>query len=148
MNLIELLEQNKEKILQEANAGLERAHLTHYERAGSEIGQQRLRMLYELVLQSVKGRNLKAISDYVAQIAQERFAAGYDLYEVQVAFNVLEEACWKQIIAEVPATELAQALGLVGTVHGAAKDKLAVTYVSLASQTKSPSLNLMALFQA
>ena len=35
----------------------------------------------------------------------------------------------------VPPGELAEALGLVGTVLGAAKDALARAYVSLASQT-------------
>ena len=43
--------------------------------------------------------------------------------------------------------ELARALGLVSTVLGAAKDSLARAYVSLASQTKAPSLDLSALFK-
>ena len=47
----------------------------------------------------------------------------------------------------MPPDELARALGLVSTVLGAAKDSLARAYVSLASQTKAPSLDLSALFK-
>ena len=42
--------------------------------------------------------------------------------------------------------ELAESLGLISTVLGAGKDTLARTYVSLASKTKAPSLNLQSLF--
>ncbi len=46
-----------------------------------------------------------------------------------------------------PPDELAEALGLVGTVLGAAKDALARAYVSLAGKSKAPSLDLSALFE-
>jgi hypothetical protein len=46
----------------------------------------------------------------------------------------------------MPKDRLGQALGLVGTVLGAGKDSLARTYVTLATQTRAPSLDLRALF--
>jgi hypothetical protein len=79
-------------------------------------------------------------------IARERFASGFDLWEVQTAFNVLEEAIWVHILKELPPTEYAEALGLVSTVLGTGKDTLARRYVSLASKTKASTLNLQSLF--
>jgi len=103
--------------------------------------------LYRLVLESISSRNLVPIMEYMAQVADERYHAGYAIREVQKAINALEEAIWNHIVSDTPPGELAEALGLVSTVLGAAKDSLARAYVSLASQTKAPSLDLSALFE-
>jgi hypothetical protein len=65
---------------------------------------------------------------------------------VQTAFNVLEEVLWLRILKQFPPAEQGEALGLVGTVLGAGKDALARKYVSMATRTRTPSLNLQALF--
>ena len=88
-----------------------------------------------------------AMIRYAENLAQERFSAGFDLYEVQRAFNVLEEAVWKQIIIDCPPTQLSEALGKISTVHGAGKDALARKYVFLSSKSKPASLNLKVLFK-
>ncbi|MCZ7666997.1 MAG: hypothetical protein M5U34_07125 [Chloroflexi bacterium] len=100
-----------------------------------------------LTRQGIQNKDLTAVVSYAEQLAQERFIAGFGLQEVQAAFNVLEEAVWRQIIAECEPSQLGEALGLISTVHGAGKDALARKYVSLASHKKAPSLNLQALFK-
>jgi hypothetical protein len=79
-------------------------------------------------------------------IARERFEAGFDLWEVQTAFNVLEEAIWVRILKELAPTDFAEALGIISTVLGVGKDTLARRYVSLASRSRVPTLNLQSLF--
>jgi hypothetical protein len=79
-------------------------------------------------------------------IARERFDSGFDLSEVQTSFNVLEETIWKRILKSLPASDYAEALGLVSTVLGAGKDTVARTYVTMASKTKTRTLNLQSLF--
>lgn len=133
-------------VLADAEQSILRAHLAHYESAGVVEVRDRLRRLYELLTACVEERRLAPIVAHAESIARARFNAGFDLREVQCAINVLEEAVWKRIMADVPPAELANALGLVGTVLGGAKDALAREYVTLASKTRSPSLNLMALF--
>jgi hypothetical protein len=78
-------------------------------------------------------------------IARERYSAGYDLWEIQTAFNVLEEGIWKQVLSELPLTEVGEALGLVSTALGPGIDALGRRYASLASKIKAPSLNLQSL---
>ena len=146
MNLTQLLREKREEIVNAAATSLNRSHLPHYEQAGPDESQERLARLYDLIQQSIEQRHLEAIIDYAERIAQERFAAGYDLLEVQTAFNALEVAIWQKIVQECPPGELVEAIGLVSTVQGAAKDALARQYVSLASQTKVTTLNLGALF--
>jgi hypothetical protein len=51
------------------------------------------------------------------------------------------ESSGKSIVGQVPPEQLAKSLGLVSTLVEAAKDKLAWTFVALASRTPTPSLD-------
>ncbi|MBL0209321.1 MAG: hypothetical protein IPQ13_00160 [Holophagaceae bacterium] len=146
MDLHSFLLESRQEIIAEAAASLKRAHLEHYEKAGAGQLCQRLDNLLSLTLAAVAERNLAPMVAHANAVAQERFDGGFDLSEVQTAFNVLEEAVWLRILKRLPSPEQAEALGLVSTVLGAGKDALARKYVSLATQARVPSLNLQALF--
>ena len=146
MTLNNLLHDHSQQIIDEAVEALKRSHLTHYEQAGTNHTHRRVQALFVLTARAVKEHNVGPMVAHAHTIAGERFTAGFDLAEVQTAFNALEEIIWRYIIKEMPPAELAEALGLVGTVLGAGKDALARAYVSLASKTKAPSLHLESLF--
>lgn len=145
--LIRLLTESHEDILSAAFRSLSRSHLSGYEKVGPRLTQEHLRALLDLIVQAVKDKHLTPVIEHAEAIARERHAAGFDLAEVQTAFNVLEEAIWHRILAVLPPGLQGHALGLVGTVLGAGKDTLARTYVFLASRTHVPTLNLEALFE-
>ena len=119
---------------------------THYGAAEPEETRRRLDALYNELCGAVVSRDLSHIVGFARHLAAERFHSGYDLSEVQCAFNSLEEALWSMLCARLRPEQHAFALGLVGTVLGAAKAELAREYVSLASQTHVQSLDLSALF--
>ncbi len=146
MNLYELLHRNSSEILSEAFEAMNRARLKSYAEAGPEHTHSRLKALLALTQRAVKEKNLMPMLAHAETIAAQRHSAGFDLWEVQTAFNVLEEAIWKRIIKDLPPDQFAEALGLVSTVLGAGKDALARSYVTLASKSKSPSLNMQSLF--
>ncbi len=146
MPLLQLLHDRGDAIVEDAFHAMERSHLKSYEHSGMDRAHARLRDLYRLAVDAIAERKLGPIVKHAETIATERFAAGFDLWEVQTAFNVLEEAIWTRIIKELPPEQYAESLGLVGTVLGAGKDALARAYVSLASKSKSPTLNLQSLF--
>lgn len=146
MNLIQFLEAEGERIVAEAGESLTRSNLTHYNEAGRAVSQERLAELFRLTVAGIRDRNLVPMIEYMDRIAKDRFHAGYAIREVQTAINVLEEAIWTHIVRSTPPDQLAEALGLASTVLGAAKDALARAYVSLASESKAPSLDLSALF--
>jgi hypothetical protein len=133
-------------ILEAAEAGLARMRMQHYEAAGVAEVQQRLATLYDHLVESIQERSLSPMVSYGRRVAAERFAGGYDLSEVQVAFNALEEATWSRVLSSMEASDFAEAIGLISTVLGAGKDALAREYVSLAAQRHTPSLDLRALF--
>lgn len=137
----------EDEIIDDAAASLERANLQHYGQTDAAERRERLHRLLELTITCATSRDLIPMVDHARQIATERFHAGYDIGEVQSAFNVLEEVLWQRVVATVPGEELAEAAGLLTTVLGAGKDALARTYVSLASRQHVPTLDLSALFR-
>jgi hypothetical protein len=138
------LRRERMAILGAAETSLCRAPTCHY--AGTEAVRQRLTRVFDVVVECVDRCDLVPIVEYVERIADERYVAGHDLSEVQIALNSLEEATWSHAVATLEDTELTQALALVSTVLGAAKDALARRYVLLAARSHAPSLDVGALF--
>ncbi|HSW53763.1 MAG TPA: hypothetical protein VLH59_01620 [Ignavibacteriaceae bacterium] len=147
MKLHEILVNNQTDIINEAFYSLERSHLKHYDTSRADENWQRLAKLFDLTLNGIKTRSLIEMVTYSEKIAKERYESGFNLHEVHTAYNVLEESIWKAIVKEVDSTELAESLGLIGTVLGTGKEALAIAYVSLASKQKVKSLNLTQLFK-
>lgn len=126
-----LLESTRDEIIAEAAATAGRT--PHYSVAGEAETTARLDILFDTLVAAVEQRDLTEVLLYARRLAAARFAAGYDLAEVQVAINALEEAVWRRIFAAASPAEVGESLRLASTVIGAAKDVLAQTYVSLAS---------------
>ena len=146
MDLDVILAQAKPQILDEAFSTLDRMHVAHYEVAGEQFTRQRLTDLFDLVIDAIRHRDLSAVVTYSERIADERFTGGFGIADVQTAFNSLEQAMWRCVVVAEPPTDLAEAVGLLGTVLGAGKDALAREYVSLASCRHVPTLDLSSLF--
>ena len=146
MELIKLLEKNYDKIISDAYKSVYKDKLKGYSKAGQEKTKSKLEDLLKKLVQCAKKKELIPMLNYTEKIANERFASGYDLFEVQTAINALEVAVWSLIFKEIKPERLQESLGLVSTVMGAGKDHLARTYVFLATKAKAPSLNLNNLF--
>ncbi len=147
MTVVDLLTQSADELITEATDSVLRARLAHYAAAGREETRARIGALYGLLVECLAKKNAAAMIAHARKIAEERWAAGFDLQEVQGAFNAIEELVWKRILASLPPSEFAQAIGMVSTVLGMGKDALARAYVSLATRSRAPSLDLKALFE-
>ena len=114
MELVDVLRATQDDVLTEASSALHRAHLTHYEASGDAESARHLEDLFGLVVGCLAHQTVGPIVGYAETIAKERFAAGFDIAEVQTAFNVLEEAIWHVVIAKMPPDVLVEAAGMVG----------------------------------
>lgn len=137
----------REAIISAATEALGRTTARHYVAAGADIRHQRHEALLDHVIEAMEGHDLRAVIAYAERIAQERFEGGYDLSEVQAAFNVLEEATWSRVFVLLEPSQYAEAIGLISTVLGAAKDALARRYVHLATNAHAPAIDYGALFR-
>ena len=145
MSLTDTLVRDSETIINDALELLRCQHLRSYEKDGEPIVRQRMTRLFELLLRAVVERNSDTVAGYARTLGRERFAAGYELFEVQRAVNVFEETLWRHLRSLSEPAEFARSIGLVSMVLGLAKDMLAQTYVALASRTRAASLDVRAL---
>jgi hypothetical protein len=131
-------------IVEAATHRIERVQ--RYEAAGVATVRQRVEALFGRLVESIGEQDIRSVVAYAEQLAEARFNAGYNLAEVQTAFNAVEEATWTWAMRELQPAEYADVLGVVTTVLGAGKDALARRYVSLATQAHAPSVDLPSLF--
>ncbi len=141
-----MLVQAREAVLAEAVEALDAARLRHYRASGATENEERLQALFDVFADSARARSVLPMVRHAERIARERHESGFDLAEVQTAFNVLEEALWRRITATLPPEDYPEAYGLVSTVLGAGKEAVALRYVELARRAGSPVIDVKALF--
>lgn len=146
-NLIQLLKEKNNEVIVEATEALSRSYSSNNGSERLKKNQQLLKKLYGLTLQSIEEKNVAPMIEYVENIPRVRFSKGYDIYEVQFAFNILEEAIWNKILRELSPIAFAKALGMISTVLGIGKDTMARSYVSLASKKLTPYIDYIILFE-
>lgn len=133
MELSELFQSWEEDLVNEAVTELRHARLQHYIADGEDITRERVSRFIARALECFSLHRAEPMIEHAKRIARERYASGYDLFEVQTAINVIEEALWKRILSSVGPEELAHALGMVNAIFSMSKDVLARTYVALAT---------------
>jgi RsbT co-antagonist protein rsbRD N-terminal domain len=139
------LEEHQAVIVESAAQAIERNGMSRYRQAGPSEVRRRLQTLFTHLLRGVSERDVRPVAKYAEDIGEERFTSGYDLSDVQRAFNSLEEAIWACAFAELEPPASAETVRLVSAVLGAGKDALARRYLSLATQHRAPALDLQAM---
>lgn len=143
--LEQLLESGRERVVDRALQATLALRHSHYEAAGRIETRSRLERLYDAAAIAATQRKLGPVVEYAQRLAEERYATGHTLPELQAAFNALEEALWEELVADLPPEGVAGALSLVSSIFGVAKDTLACAYVAEATRTRRPAFALSAL---
>ena len=134
-------------ILEAAGTGISSRRLPHYEAAGSDEVAKRLATLFDVVVSAASERRLDRALTYSDTMARERQQSGHHLSEVQRAINALEEQLWHAVLEDAPPDDQGHALGVVSTILGAIKDRLACAYVSRAATKPTHTLHIDELFR-
>jgi len=140
------VEARSEAILSHASEVIARSHLAHYDATGRGATTERFRALLELLVKCCRSHRLTAATEYADSLAADREGGGYPLAEVQAAINLLEESVWGAVVAEVAPEQQGYVLGVVSTVLGAVKDRLACAYIAQISSHQTRTLRLDYLF--
>lgn len=105
------------------------ANAPHYQKADTGLLRLRCRDVVTAFRQSVDG-DASTFSKYIRGVAVERMGSGYELREIQLVLNTLEQMLWKLCIETfVEKDQLVRALSVVSGIAGEAKDELARVYL-------------------
>lgn len=140
LQISNMLKNKSREIIEEANKVLVRIPLKHYEGSNVKKNHERLTNLLSYTSVSLQRKNLTPMIKYAQQIAKERYKDNFDLQEVQIVFNVLEEIIWKKITDEIEPIDYPEAFGLASTILGAGKEAMAVQYFLLAGKRNKYSV--------
>jgi hypothetical protein len=146
MSVDAVLTESASEIVDDAYGELHPQAHPHYAALGEATVRRYLTELFDLVVSAVINREAVHLVQHAERIAEERFHAGFDLSEVQAAFNALEQAMWKRIVAVEHGPELLTSVGMLSSILGAGKDALARVYVHLASYRHAPHVDVAALY--
>ena len=138
---------HRETIVERASTEVGGQHLPRYEAAGPEEVAKRLTELFDVVVEAAGLSRLDAALAYANAIAAARQQSGHALSEIQRAINALEVQLWTTVLDGVPADSQGYALGVVSTVLGAIKDRVACEYVSRAASKPMHTLRIDELFR-
>ncbi len=128
----------EDRMVGEAVAALERRDQAHRRTASAADRRRYVRDLFGVVVQCVREGGTEPIIASSRRVAADRFAAGFDIAEIQGEFGVLEEVLWRHVVDALAAGQRIEAQRLVSTILGAGRDAVARTYVVLAGQSGSP----------
>ncbi len=112
----------EQPVLDTACAALAQRQQPHYTEEG---GREKLRALFGRLVVSIDTADAGVMSAYVEAIARQRLASGFEIAEVQIAFNVLEEAVWAEALRALEGEEQARAIRAVSRSLDAGRDALA-----------------------
>ena len=146
-NVAEFLVAHRSSTLANADAELIGRRLPHYAAAGAVETTERLAALFDVVVAAATEHHLDAALAYADRIAAERQKTGHELGELQLAINALEEQLWHTVMEHAPVDAQGFALGMVSTILGAIKDRLACDYVSRAAGKPTRTLRIEELFR-
>ncbi len=138
---------HRASILAAADAEVVGRRLPHYEAAGPEEITKRVAALFDVVVTAAAENHLDPALALADQIAADRQQTGHDLSELQRAINAVEEQVWHALIDGAPVDAQGYALGVVSTILGAIKDRLACAFVSRAAAKPTRTLRLDELFR-
>jgi methylmalonyl-CoA decarboxylase len=124
-------------VVDEAVASLERRDQAHRRAASAADRRRYVQDLFGMVVQCVREGGTEPIIASSRQAAADRFAAGFDIAEIQGEFSVLEEVLWRKVVDALAGDQRIEAQRLVSTILGAGRDAVARAYVILAGQRGS-----------
>jgi len=147
VDVARFLAAHRDSILERANAEVAGRHLPPYEAAGPEETAERLSRLFDVVVGAASENQLEPALAYADRLAADRQPSGLELGELQRAINSLEEQIWRSAIQEEAPDAQGYLLGVVSTILGAIKDRLACEYVSRAAAKPTRTLRIDELFR-
>jgi hypothetical protein len=141
------LSEHRGPILDRASTAVAARRLPHYEAAGPAETRERLAALFDVVTRAAAEKHLEPVLAYTDELARTRQHTGHDLSELQAAINALEEQLWRAVLDNAPPDFQGHGLGLVSTILGAVKDRLACDYVARVGGQPMQSLRVEELFR-
>ena len=126
--LEEILTENEQGIIEKAAVNLGNYRLKNYEMAKLSEIEWWMGALFSALRESIKQKSMDPFLRYSENLGKLRAEKGFDLKEVQIAYNLLEEHTWEVVLERGDPKTRVQDLTQISEIVAAGKDKLTKWY--------------------
>ena len=126
--LIDILRESEQSIVEKAAVNLGNYRLKQYEMAKLSEIEWWLGALFSALCDSIQQESLKPFLEYSEKLGKLRAEKGFDLKEVQIAYNLLEEHIWEVVLEKGNPKTRVEDLTQIAEIVAAGKDKLTKWY--------------------
>ena len=119
-----IFRQHSQSLLDELTAQLADGSSYRYWKTDPQVLSQRCRLLAEALIRSTH-QGTDELGEFVATVANIRFAEGFELEDLQRALRILEVAAWRIVVRHSSPESLVENLAALNTAMGHARDELA-----------------------
>jgi len=123
-----LLREGEQTIVEKAAVNLGNYRLKNYEMAKLSEIEWWLGALFSALCDSIQQKCLEPFLKYSEKLGRLRAEKGFDLKEVQIAYNLLEEHIWEVVLEKGDPKTRAEDLVQISEIVAAGKDKLTKWY--------------------
>lgn len=121
--LIKLIEEHKDELVVRTCNKLQKFSQSHYENVAYEKHLEREELFLNVLLQTLADESSDALPQYVKQLVEERSNEGYNLREIEEAFDIVEDTLWEVLTKYCPLEQsLIEVLAIVRKLIRKAKN--------------------------
>jgi hypothetical protein len=126
--LQDVLRENEQHIVEKAAVNIGNYRLKNYEMAKLSEIEWWLGALFSALCDSIEQKCLDPFVRYSEKLGKLRAEKGFDLKEVQIAYNLLEEHIWEVVLEKGNPKTRVEDLTQIAEIVAAGKDKLTKWY--------------------
>lgn len=94
-HLISMIEEHREELVVRVCNRLQKFSSSHYETICFEQHQEREELFLFVILQHLQNENSDALVRYLEDLVEQRTGEGYNLQEIEEAFDIVEDGLWQ-----------------------------------------------------
>jgi len=119
-----IFRRHSRSLLDELTAHLADGSSYRYGKTDPRVLSERCRLLAEALIRSTH-QGTDELGEFVATVANIRFAEGFELEDLQRALRILEVVAWRIVVRQSSPESLVSNLAALNTAMGHARDELA-----------------------
>ena len=128
--LINAIEEHKEELLVRICNRLQIFSPSHYEAISFEQHQEREELFLSVILQKLREDDSASLNHYIEFLVNQRSNEGYNLGEIEEAFDIVEDTLWEVLVKYWPLEQsLIQALSLIRKLFHETKNSFAQLFL-------------------
>ncbi len=145
--LIALIQEHKEELIARTSNKLQKFTPSHYESVAYEQHLKREEWFLNVLLQTLQDDTCASLPAYVKQLGEERANEGYDLQELEEAFDIVEDTIWEVVTKYCPLEySLLDMLALVRKFIREAKNSIGQHFLDEALTTQQHLHDMLGKF--